>query len=83
MLWGRHRWLRYEAAAVAHSLEARPTLDHDSMLVWAARQADQGDEKRQRHQRRSRPFRLFQRDNGADDFVFRFHSRVFRLFVCQ
>lgn len=65
--WGGHLCL-------PHSL-----LPNDSVgVARAAGQAEQSAKKRQRDQRRPRPFRLYQRDEGADGFVFRFHRCAFR-----
>ena len=50
----------------------------DGLVVgFAAGHAEDGDEKRQRHQRRPKPFRLCHRDDSADERVFHFHNFVF------
>ena len=55
-------------------------MEDDSVRVFrAAGHAEEGDQERQRYQRRPYPFRLCHRDDYVDDLVFHFHNCVFLL----
>jgi hypothetical protein len=55
------------------------SLEHNSVMMRTASQAEDGDHEGQRHQRRARPLRLPRCDQQKADFVLHFHILPFGL----